>query len=217
MTYHPPNAAAAANYKSRALKRQRSGLPLTSDQTEFLARNPGRSRPQAPPPPQQRVEPARERAPEPVHRPVEVSAPPEPVKAAAPDMTVIDFGSPGESMVPVQPKGCAIVGCTHTPREHGPQRCGITGEKYYPPFKMNAAKGVARGTYFCIGFVIAAFRGLDEVPDPTDSEVQDGADAVVDIVATRAPELAVYSDLLAGGFSIMAYSNRTMNMPKGKP
>lgn len=130
-------------------------------------------------------------------------------------MTVIDFGAPPES--PGKLANACPPGCTHATHAHAAvPRCAINGEKQYPPMKTNAAKGIARGAFFVTGFLIAIFKGFDEVPDPTPVELEDGADAVKDIVSTRYPQLGIYSDLLAGGYAISAYSIRTVNMPKEK-
>lgn len=213
--YVAPNAAAAANYASRLRKKIAAGKTITPEQQAFLdARGtPSRGRAAAP-----------ARAPAPVQRPPEASPPVEPSASPPPQpapspkldtsaMHVIDFGQPQDSIA--KPQNACPPGCQHTSHSHAQiPRCAINGEKQYPPFKDSAAKGVASVSFFVTGFLIAIFRGLDEVPDPTPVELEDGKDAVKDIVATRAPELGVYSDILGGVFAISAYGVRTMNMPK---
>lgn len=215
MTYVAPNAAAAANKASRLRKKIREGKAIASADRAWLDTY-GRGRVATP-----AAAPAPAPAPAPVHRePVAaptVSASPEPTAAPSRDaFTVIDFGQPQTPMAIAEaPKVCQIPGCTHSPREHTNQRCGITGEKYYPPLRPNSGKAAANVGFAVIGFFIALAKGIDEAPEPTDEEVNDLSDAVRDIVARRAPELGAYDDLLAGGYAISAYSIRAARTPKG--
>lgn len=207
MTYVAPNAAAANNMRSRLKRRLREGKPISPDYQAWLDRNPGQGPVTAMP----RVEPARAPAPAPV--PPTPSSSPPPAPGA---MHVIDFGDSSESLAPHEPqapKVCAINGCSHTPREHKIQRCGITGERYYRTFPPNASKAAANAAFAIVGFFIAMGRGLDEAPDPTESELADGAEAVTDIVGQYFPELGEYGNLLAGGYALSAYTIRAANTP----
>lgn len=218
--YVAPNAAAAANKASRLRKKLAEGKAISADDQAFLD---SRGTPRRGRMPVGRGAASVRPSPEPAHAPsppmdAPPSAPPTPSPAPAPtpkpqEMTLIDFGQPQEPLA--KPANACPPGCHHVSHAHAAiPRCAINGEKQYPPMKDNAAKGIANGAFFLTGFLIAIFRGLDEVPDPTPVELEDGKDAVKEIIATRAPELGVYSDLLAGGFALSAYSMRAMNMSK---
>lgn len=221
MTYVPPNAAAAANRASRLRKKIADGKPLTHEEQAFLD---ARGTPKRGRAPSRATAPAPAREPAPVHHeappdpPRVETPPPSPSPSREPEYHVIDFGKPADSIVKPNTPACPP-GCQHTSHAHAAiPRCAINGEKQYPPFKDSAAKGTANVAFFVTGVIIAFFRGMDFdlIPDPTPGELQDGADAVKEIVATRAPQLGIYSDLMAGGFAISAYGMRTANLPKEK-
>lgn len=218
MTYVPASRQAANAKASRIRKRIADGLAVRPEDKAWLeARGDvSRGRPKKlaqPAPKPEPPAPGFHSTPEPeppvMSQPTQVDfgRPQEP-------MAVVDFGQPQEVLALSTPKQCNIPGCTHTPREHGTPRCGITGEKIYPPLRPNSRKAAANVGFAVVGFFIALAKGLDEAPDPTPGEVEDLSDAIGDIVSRRAPELGQYDDLLAGGYALTAYSIRAANAPK---
>lgn len=170
------------------------------------------------------TQPPKEAAPEPVK-----PATPPSGSAPAPEMRVIDFGTPAPAgaapppsgAAPAAPAGvphaigatCTIEDCPACKTSSGAKTCGITGRKVYPPMSAIGSRGTAGALIFVIGLVIKLFREDKRLIQPTPQEVDDLAEALREISFRRANWLGAGDDLFAFGWALKGYVSRAIGEP----
>lgn len=211
--------AAERMAKSRALKKQREGKPLTERDRAVIAPGLGiaASRAANDPAPAPAVEtptaaPAAQQAA--AARPASWVAV-EPAQRPA----AIPLGPSTKPHAPTTGGTCKIKDCPACAGRNrpGPQICATTGEEVYPPLSMSAARGMASVLFAIIGFAIKLFRGAEEIHMPTELQRDQLAKGIIEIARRRAGWISLYDDLMTAGWALGSYCKSAASAPIKAP